>query len=754
MKEEKIIQKTKQFQDLKQKYTEVQKYLESSEDRIDKVEKFKENLSRLKEKDRLLQIGIVGRVKAGKSSLINALLFDGSDVLPKAATPMTAALTEISYGKELKAEVDFFTQEEVDKMKVEHQEYIKQFQEEVKKSIQEQKKMYRQKQLNQNPLGNPQNPTANELNKMKERAERKAKQELKKYTKLNAIYDQVERMNASGLQNIPTQETLDNISLENLQAGLGDYVGSSGKYMPFTKSVHIKIPQEDLKDIKLVDTPGLNDPVQSREERTKELLKLCDVIFVVSPASQFLSKEDLDLMDRISKKEGVQEIFLTASKVDTELFGSEKSNDLSQTLANITSILGKHATNILSKHKSDYPEVGDIFNKIIEEAQNNTLHSSGVAQTLKSLIDKPNTWDSNAQTVWRNLVQYYPNYFSQSNKQLSIGSLDLLANIKHLHQNIQNVKSRKEAILNKKIDAFLNAQEKSLEEHLKKLKEDFENHIEEIKSTDINEIKEKKKKTLEVMENIEEGIFKHESLINKLIRIELPNLKKPVHKLFDEIKSANDNSIGEETEYYEVRKSGTWSWVKRGFGAGGYEEKSRHYSTVQANAIRGGLEDFRHQIRDSIIKDFDVITEAWRKDVYKSLVAEIREIIGDENISINPLKIVLRKIVSQANPPEINNLKAIPDELKKTGTLIKSEAEKFIETAENYIHEVKESAINAIDDGIKKMDEELKNYDVAKKFTKDYKEKIEQLEQNINNKETSIKKYEDIIQEIEKIINL
>ena len=53
------------------------------------------------EKEGVLRIGIVGQVKAGKSSFINALLFDGNDILPKASTPMTAALTVIKYSEKL-----------------------------------------------------------------------------------------------------------------------------------------------------------------------------------------------------------------------------------------------------------------------------------------------------------------------------------------------------------------------------------------------------------------------------------------------------------------------------------------------------------------------------------------------------------------------------------------------------------------------------------------------------------------------------
>ena len=56
------------------------------------------NLLVAQEEGRNLRIAIVGQMKAGKSSFLNALLFP-IDVLPKAATPMTAALTRIGYAE-------------------------------------------------------------------------------------------------------------------------------------------------------------------------------------------------------------------------------------------------------------------------------------------------------------------------------------------------------------------------------------------------------------------------------------------------------------------------------------------------------------------------------------------------------------------------------------------------------------------------------------------------------------------------------
>ena len=76
---------------------------------------------------RSLRVGIIGRVKAGKSSLLNALLFEGKNILPKAATPMTASLTVLGYADQPRAEVEFFTQEDIGEMRKLAQDYDEKF---------------------------------------------------------------------------------------------------------------------------------------------------------------------------------------------------------------------------------------------------------------------------------------------------------------------------------------------------------------------------------------------------------------------------------------------------------------------------------------------------------------------------------------------------------------------------------------------------------------------------------------------------
>ena len=66
---------------------------------ISKSSELEKSIKEKEDEGRVLKLGILGRVKAGKSSLLNALVFNGNDVLPKAATPMTAALTILQYGE-------------------------------------------------------------------------------------------------------------------------------------------------------------------------------------------------------------------------------------------------------------------------------------------------------------------------------------------------------------------------------------------------------------------------------------------------------------------------------------------------------------------------------------------------------------------------------------------------------------------------------------------------------------------------------
>ena len=284
--------------------------------RIPEAKKLQVELAAIADEERLLKIGIVGRVNSGKSSLLNALLFEGQSVLPKAATPMTAALAVLSHGDAVQAEVEFFTPDDIEDIKAKAGEYERQLKKRTDALLEEIKKKSKSAKSKKSPQDRAQSQAARDMRD--------------NHHVLASSYEQYEKMKDSRISVGGLGESkLLNLSgdLSALQGQLADYVGADGPYMPFTKSVNIRLPQENLKDLEIVDTPGLNDPVASREARTQELLSQCDVVFVVSQAGQFMNKVDENLLDRITSKEGIRELYVVAVQVDTQLYGSEKEKN-------------------------------------------------------------------------------------------------------------------------------------------------------------------------------------------------------------------------------------------------------------------------------------------------------------------------------------------------------------------------------------------------------------------------------------------
>jgi len=68
-----------------------------------------------KMKNDTLTIGVIGQMNCGKSTFINAFIFE-DNVLPEAATSMTNAVTSITYGKEKKIAANFYTQKEFEEL--------------------------------------------------------------------------------------------------------------------------------------------------------------------------------------------------------------------------------------------------------------------------------------------------------------------------------------------------------------------------------------------------------------------------------------------------------------------------------------------------------------------------------------------------------------------------------------------------------------------------------------------------------------
>ena len=693
------------------------------------------------EENRVLKIGIVGRVNAGKSSLLNALVFDGKDILPKAATPMTAALTKLEYGEIIEANVEFYTQEDIDSLKTYYNKYEEKFEKLKKEKLDELK----EKEIKKLKVAEIDEYTKNNI---EQKSENIANREMKKDEQLFSSYDQYSKIKASNLSlnELKKFENIQADNIDSLNKKLYDFVGADGKYMPFTKSVTIKLNNENLKDIEIIDTPGINDPIASREERTKELLKNCDVIFVVSPSGQFLSSEDIDLLDRITKKEGIQEIYIIASQIDNQLYGSEKEKnrgDLLKVLESIKNTLTKSMKDVITEQIKQFPYQEDIFDKFMK---NDVLYSSGATYSMLQRFEDKENWDDNLNHIWKNLNQHYKDYFSDDLSAKA--NLYLLSNMQNIQNALKEVREKKDEIIRKRKEEFIKAKLNSFEQYNKSIQKDIKEKIEKIKSSDIKDIKTKKDNLLKVKSQTSEAVnWKYEDFLYENERNLNILLVKEVNKYFqnnnDEISKSEDT----KTESY-TKDHGFWSLK---FGDDRYEKISYDIVVVKAGMIQNALEDLSLYIENSMKNSISEEVNSLKGNIYKQIMQVLEKNDGDKNLDLHQIQKSVRNIISSLRIPEINYTNKLPNELKKSGTLKGREAEDFIERAKNYAKSFQRNIIRDIEKHLNTLFGSLKQHNLGEEIFSHYKKEIENLENDIENIEQSLLKNEYILKQLESI---
>ena len=224
-----------------------------------------------------LTIGVIGQMKAGKSTFLNSFIF-GDTVLPAATSPMTASLSYITYGAEKKLVAEFYTPDEWAELR----------------------------STAQLPLSEGDESTA-------QGAKIKAAKELvSKSGKISQINSLLGKTKEDSFSN------------------LIDYVGADGKYIAITKAVTLYYPLEYLKGVEIVDTPGFNDPIVSREERTRQFLKQADVSLLLLYAGRAFDASDRDILFKDVRNCGIGKILVGVNKYDINVAQGETPAEITQ----------------------------------------------------------------------------------------------------------------------------------------------------------------------------------------------------------------------------------------------------------------------------------------------------------------------------------------------------------------------------------------------------------------------------------------
>ena len=304
-------------------------------------------IQRAQQDARKLSIGIVGAMKAGKSSFLNACIFGGKNVLPKAATPMTAALTRIRYSETPQATVHFYERKDWEKIEDNAQKYEEQL---------------NTKYSNYCKIYDRSHADSTEGVCSKQVFERTLfQQDVSEVLKSAKELTQMVGSNSAILEHLGDADVLDG----DIMAKLQDYVGARGRFTPIVNYVELEVNLPELEDLEIVDTPGLNDPIVSRSYATRQFLRACDVVILLSPCSQFMDANTVGLMANGLPDNGVRKVIVVGSKLDSGLLNEPKGSFAVASQHALNSYKGQFR-NTMQQAMRNNPRRAGIMEKISE----------------------------------------------------------------------------------------------------------------------------------------------------------------------------------------------------------------------------------------------------------------------------------------------------------------------------------------------------------------------------------------------------
>ena len=492
------------------KIGELDKYKEYLSNNSD-ISSFNESLKNLKisleekrQEGRIFKLGIVGQMKTGKSSFLNEYLF-GEEILPTAATPMTAALTLIKYSDENKAEIEFYNRDDWSSIEENNKEYEKEYNkalEEAKEEAEKKGKVFNKERFKFEDVDSI----------------LKGSHEIYKNFKENGL-------DKNSLGEIKTIKITDK---KNILEDLKEYVGSKGKYTPLVKMTTLYINDDKIKDYIIVDTPGTNDPIISRGQKTKEFLGKCDYIVFLSYSSQFLDNNDNAYIKEQLPSEGIRDILILASKFDNQLSQEsvfedadgdikvayeEEKRKLSRKL-NRWSEEFKKDKNPLDLSKSELEFQSTMLYRIYKNFDN-------LSGTEKEIFDRLKD-DYNNSTFTKELLKD-------------------LSGMPAVERKISNILLRKEEIMKNGIKDLLDGKRDSLYKILEKIRKGFEERKFELSDVGIKDVESK-------ISNLQGKISALSSEIKNSVRTERENFDKKLRDEISKISNTKDRYSSLQTQ--------------------------------------------------------------------------------------------------------------------------------------------------------------------------------------------------------------
>ncbi|MCI6101594.1 MAG: dynamin family protein [Prevotella sp.] len=690
-------------------------------------DEYRKGFDTLQNDNKTLKIGVVGQVKAGKSSFLNSLFFDGENVLPRASTPMTAGLTVLEYGDKNEFAVEYYNSQEwhsFTDMSAEYDTFVSNYKEGYPGLTDEEAV----KSAN----------IPKELCAAKELVRQCGKAAESKITKTSKV------------------ETQSFNSIIDLQNILEQYVGVNGKFTSVVKSLNISLHDERLKDLRIVDTPGVNDPVVSREMRTREFLRSCHGVFFLSSSTRFFDSTDVSFLSGRIGSQGISKIVLIASKFDSVLQELSVTQNFPDDLEGAIDDCGRQLMSQFHRNmvNADYNGDEPIFTE-----------SSGIGF---SIAKKPeDKWDSEERNVVSLMQRYYPSNFS-TDAELRETFMDL-SNIDEIRKNYLEgvfVKNR-DRIIRDKTDAYFSNMGKNLGGVLKDKREDLQSTLKVLETSDISQLESIKATTLKIIDNIAKNVDSIAARCDAIAERALKNcwnsFSVPGHIPMTTISGTftrKSTIIGWSKSF-----SCSYRFVDRAKLA---EELGREFENAGKNLTdkwseetevlnKSIMEVVADIIHDSETKDESVDADSLRrmlKEIIDSMKSEstlnYRDAVDQALTKINAIaqgariKTTLEESMSEAKA-ESTICNRANDKDQEVRTKVSTEIDAFKQTMRTALEKSKKDVIEVF---------RSRKQELIDKANESVKANLEQLEIDLNNKKEQMQAYKVGIANIKKMEQL
>lgn len=572
------------------------------------IENFKIKTEDFYRENRKLNIGVVGQVKAGKSSFLNTLLFDGEEILPKASTPKTATLTKMEYSEHNIIQVEYYSVEEWEV-------------------------------LEDNALVDLDDEV---------------------YTSAREIVGMVRR---NGLEPIPYlemgYEQIEFATYEDLIANLNNYVGEDGKFTPIVKAVTLYLNKEEFKGLSIVDTPGLNDPIASRTIRTKEFMEVCDVVFFLSQSGSFLDKSDWILLSSQLPQKGVKKLVLVASKYDSgirDILRVQDDDDIFGDDDNTADNIPKACKIIKKKLKKRAKVKVEEFIKDLSVRES----SSELIEVIKQCSD-PILVSSMACNMAKKKEEDYTkeelNVYNALKKfSDDIGSdLRLLGNFDEVNAIFAGVVAEKEAILEQKAKSFIPTAMAELCACLEEFKAKASKRLSVLEQNDREALLEQKKFIEGQINNIRADITTVFGELNAKLETEKAEGVRDIReasKDYLDIKERTGERVHRES--YTVSDSKWYNPFSWGKSHTEYYTYTEHYSYCIASDAIDNLRKFSMEAVNQVEKVFSDALEL--KEIKRRLLNVVVQNfdMGSEKYDSALFRILVEETVAQIEFPVFN----------------------------------------------------------------------------------------------------